>query len=508
MDELRKAFDEAIRNPSEDIARTILAQSGVTGDDMQKSISLSTGLVGYDLQAPAKNLYPVLTPIRNVLPRVPGKTGTATNWRVVKAITGSGYNNSPWVPEGKRAGVMSYTEEDKAAAYRTLGEEDDITFEAISAAWGFEDLMATMGMRLLQKTFMKEEAAILAGNYSTTLSVPATPTVGVTGTGGTIPGSPTTYYVSVVALTLEGYLNSSLTNGVATVSAVTGADGDSFNVYGGSSAPTVTPGSVSLTTGDNLTATVTPVDGAVAYAWYVGTTGAQRLEAITTINSVYLSSLAGTHQLLSAVSGDHSKNTTAFDGLLTTALITANGSSLATLATGTAGTGTVLTSSGRGSVDQIDARLVDMWETSRLSPSVIYVNAQEARNITNKVLNTGSAPLLNYFQNPKDGEYRIAAGGVIEYYYNPYAVDGGTKIPIKIHPYMAPGTIFMYAERLPAHYQSNNVPNVAEMHVLEDYRQIVWPLKTRKRQTGVYARETLAVYFPPAMSVIRNIGNG
>ena len=35
-------------------------------DTLAKSISTATGLLAYDLQAPAKNLYPFVTPIRNV----------------------------------------------------------------------------------------------------------------------------------------------------------------------------------------------------------------------------------------------------------------------------------------------------------------------------------------------------------------------------------------------------------------------------------------------------------
>ena len=48
-----------------------------------KSITTGTGLVGIDLQAPAKNLYPVLTPLRNSIPRTPGETGLSTQWRQV-----------------------------------------------------------------------------------------------------------------------------------------------------------------------------------------------------------------------------------------------------------------------------------------------------------------------------------------------------------------------------------------------------------------------------------------
>ncbi|MGH7054506.1 MAG: hypothetical protein ACREFA_11895, partial [Stellaceae bacterium] len=135
-------------------------------DQLAKAISLGTGLVAYDLQAPAKNLYPVVTPIRNRLPRVGGGTGTATNWRQVNAIIGSGFDAMGWVPEGQRSGQMSYSTTSKSAAYVTIGEEDSATYEAISAGRGFEDIQARMTFRLLQKMMLKEEMAILAGNAS------------------------------------------------------------------------------------------------------------------------------------------------------------------------------------------------------------------------------------------------------------------------------------------------------------------------------------------------------
>jgi hypothetical protein len=82
-------------------------------DALAKSISTATGLLAYDLQAPAKNLYPFVTPIRNVMPRVGGGTGSATNWRQVNSIIGSGFDAMGWVPEGQRSGQMSYSTSNK-----------------------------------------------------------------------------------------------------------------------------------------------------------------------------------------------------------------------------------------------------------------------------------------------------------------------------------------------------------------------------------------------------------
>jgi hypothetical protein len=485
-------------------------------DTLAKSISTATGLIAYDLQAPAKNLYPFVTPIRNVMPRIGGGTGTATNWRQVNAIIGSGFDAMGWVPEGQRSGQMSYSTSNKSASFVTLGEEDAATFEAIAAGREFEDIQARMTFRLLQKMMLKEEMAILAGNASLALGTPAVPAASaVANTGSTL--ATATYYVKVVALTLEGYQNSSVMGGVATTKNILGVDGKTFTLSGGSSNLSAESSGISITSGTNmLAAAVTAIQGAVAYAWYIGAaSGAETLQQITTINSMTQSVplMTGT-QAATAVTGDNSRNASyAYDGLLTTALNSANNAYVNSLPTGTAGTGTVLTSSGRGSVNEIDTMFQTMWNSFELSPTVLYVNAQELKNITAKVLNGSSAPLLRYNASADgSGEYGIAASGSVDFYYNPYNTSNGTqtgvRIPIKIHPRVPPGTIIGWAENLPVQYQSNEVPNVAEVKVRQDYYQIDWPITTRQRQVGVYAEEVLAVYAPFAMGVITNIANG
>lgn len=505
----RRIMTEAGAGNSTDVISAVLKAAGVSDDIIQKTISTSTGLVAYDLQAPAKNLYPVATPIRNRLPRVGGGTGTATNWRQVNAIIGSGYDAMPWVPEGQRSGQMSYSTSTKSASYATIGEEDAITYEAINAARGFEDAQARMTMRLLQKTMLKEEFALMGGNNSLALGTPTAPTLSVAGSTGTLPAA--TYSVIVVALTLEGYANASKLAGslsIATTKTITGADGKTFTLNGGSSNKSSNT-TQAVTLGQILSATVPTVTGAVAYAWFVGTAGSETLQAITTINSATFSApLTGGAQAASTVTADYSTNSLAYDGLITAGFKPSNGAQVTIMPTGTAGVGTVLTASGKGSVNEIDQLLLNMWTAYQVSPSVMYVNGQDLKNITTKCLTGSSAPLLQYFQDPKQGEYRLAAGGTIEFYFNPFMLDGGMKIPIKIHPNLPAGTILLWAENLPLQYQSNEVPNVAEVKTRADYYQIDWPITTRQRQVGVYAEEVLAIYAPFAIGLITNIANG
>ena len=310
-----------------------------------------------------------------------------------------------------------------------------------------------------------------------------------------------------MALTLEGYRNSSLAGGVATTRTITGADAKSFTLNGGASNRSANT-TQAVTLGQTLQASVAAVQGAVAYAWFVGAVGSETLQAITTINSaVFSAPLSTGQQLASAVTADCSTNGGAFDGLLTTALKSGSNAYVKTFASGAPGVGVNLTGSGQGSVVEIDDMLQAMWDGAQVSPTVLYVNSRQLRDISAKCLTSASGPLLHYFQQP-DGSPQVSAGGIIEFYYNPFLLDGGVKIPIKIHPNVPPGTILGWCEDLPAQYQNSDVPNVAEVKCRQDYYAIDWPITTRQRQKGVYCEEVLAVYAPFAMGVLTNIAAG
>ena len=485
------------------------------GGDLSKAATVTTasGLVAYDLEAPAKNLYPVLTPLRNRIPRVTKASGagTAATWKEVTSISGnSSMPAMPWVPEGQRAGRMSVVTADRAASYVTLGLETDVTMEAQSAGAGFEDARAMAGTRLLQQTMILEEYALLGGNRDVLLGTPATPTLAASGAGATLPAA--TYVVTVFALTLEGYLQTSIASGIKRQVTITGQDQKTYTLNGGSSIGSANA-SQAVTLGQTLFATTSPIKGAVAYAWYVGTAGNQKLEAITTINSAaFAAPLLGTGQALSAITDsatDRSNNAQlAFNGLM----YAAYNSALAyykAMPNGTAGTGTPLTASGRGSVVEIDTALKAFWDNFRLSPEEIYVSSQELLNITNKSLvGASAAPLVRFNLDVNQKDPSFVAGQVVGFYFNPFSLNGNQVIPIRLHPSMPAGTIFFWAQNLPAQYESANVPQVAQVQCRRDYYQIDWNPITRANETGVYAEEVLKVYAPFALGILTNIGNG
>jgi hypothetical protein len=472
------------------------------------TITTSTGLVAYDLEAPSKNLYPVLTPIYNRIPRVTKSSGAgiAANWKTVTAIAPGGVSSMAWVPEGQRAPRMTITVATASANYVTIGVEDDVTFEAQSAGAGFEDVLATSGMRLLQQGMILSEYAILGGNNSVALGTVGTIISAVAGSSGTLPAL--TYDIVCVALTFEGFLAASLAGGVKAATTVTGMDNATYTVNGGSSAPSAVK-TQAVTLGQILSVSVTAVRGAVGYAWYVGAAGAAKLEAITTINSATFSAplTGGSRQLASAITVDTSQNTLAFDGLLYQVYKSGSLGYFNSLATGTPGTGTPLTSSGRGTITEIDTMLKSFWDNYRLSPDELYVNAQELTNIYNKVMTSTTSSLVR-FVTDMVGPDTFVAGQVVGFYVNPYSLNGGQRIPIKLHPFLPAGTIFAWCQNLPAYYQSNQVPMVAEIQCRRDWYQIPWPIVTRSNATGVYSELVLKCYFTAALGIITNIGNG
>jgi hypothetical protein len=421
-----------------------------------------------------------------------------------------------WVNEGARAPQISYSASNASAPYQTIGVEDALTFESESASQGFQDANSLATFTLLQSMMIKEEFALLAGNKSVLLGTPTTPTLSAGGSGSTLTNVP--YYVKVVGLTVEGYANSALAAGVATSKQITAVDGTVSTINGGSSnisaGATVTP-----TAGQNISAYTPVINGAVAYAWYWSTTsGSEVLGAITTINSYVITTNAATGtQVASAITGDKSANNgslgsgtnqvTAFDGLMSTTYNNGAGgnSYVRALATGTPGTGTKLTSTGKGTVTEIDALLFYLWNTWRISPTKMWVNAQQQQDLTTLCLNTSSAPLLR-LNAGVDGVGDITAGAVLRYYTNYFSMDpNGVKMPVMLHPNVPPGTIFFQCETLPAYFVNNETPQVAEVLTRRDYYRIDWPLVTRQRQYGIYSEEVLAVYAPFGFAVLTNI---
>lgn len=479
----------------------------VRKDTTTQGFVVASGLQAYNLEPVAKLVYPVLTPLRNEIPRTTKQAGAgkAVNWKAILGINTAGVRAG--VIEGQRGTVISTQEKDYLATYKGLGMENSVTFEADYGGKGFDDLKNLATLTLMQSVMIQEEAVILHGNASLALGRPVAPVAVGSVAGGSIT-TGASYAVYVVALTYDAYqyISTTLTSASVLVPVVTqiSANAETTTFGGGVSQISPVSNTVATTSGNNsITATVTAIKGAVAYAWFLSTDGTlanATLNQVTTVNAVKMTALSvSTYAGNSAgLNADNSVNATIYDGLITQAL-NGNGyfKSLDNV---------TLTADGEAGVVQIDDALKYFWDTYRITPSVIRVGSQVLKDISAKVLSSSNNPVFRIDLSSGKAQGTATAGTLVTSYLNKYGLNGAMELPIKLHPNMPPGMIFLDMDQIP--YPNSNIPGARQIECRQDYYQLEWPLITRKWQYGVYLDCVLKCYTPFTMGVICNIAPG
>lgn len=488
------------------------SEAGLSGD-AAKAVSVSTGIVNYDLKAGVVQTYPYtreMTMLGAEIPQVPGNGDTATRWKAVTGINTA--NTHMGISEGNRGATVTTGVANLTAAYAKFGLEDSVTFEADYAAQGFDDVKSLSMSNLLRAALIAQDKMLLGGNANNALGTTPTPTVANSGTGGSIAAA--TYLVAAVALTPDGLeragglvapssTGAALSNAVPQQITKSNVDGSSDTINGGAAQKSATASTTTSGSTSSITATVTAVDGAAGYAWFIGTSGAEKLVAITAINSVALTALpnSGNQALSALASADYSADSTYnSDGLLTYARGSLN-ATVYTLPTGTPGTGTVLSASGRGTITQIDAALQQFYNAYKFCPDEMLLSMTDYTNAATKIINNGGAPLARIVQNA--GQPQNVQAGILPL---EYLAPNGQVIRMRIHPSMPQGTILLYSKALP--YAGTGIGAVMVRKTRRDWYATEWPLRTRKWEYGVYADQVLQHYAPFSMIKITNIANG
>lgn len=484
-------------------------QQPLAKDATTQGYNTSTGLTGYNLEAPAKSLFPVLAPFRNSVPRTKQTKGaTSAHW---KAITGINVTNRRATTAAGYAGnLVSTSEMDFMAPYKVLSLGDSVEYDAQIQAQEFQDLRQTSGINLLY-ALMEQEDIVLLGGQNYGFGAPSAVVLTTSTTGGTI--GAVTPAVAVAARTMQGYFDGQGTP---------------------ASASTATGAALSGTT-NSLTATVTAVQGAVVYDWFVGTSGGTLYYyGSTTNNKVTITSIptagATTSGLsMCAIPADASGNT-----LDTAAKATTDNSGDASAPNGLiasltgdyvsgnfgkAGSGTPTgayyksldggnLSATQGTIDQLDAANQYLWDNAKVSVDTVLVNSRDHVNISNKIIASGGVYTLF---SPNDlNQRQEAIGGQLVMTFLNKAVNG-RAVALETHPWIPQGTIVGVTRKLP--YPNNKVANVLEVETLLEYQQIEYATSRQAGQAGggprydfeIRAQEAFKNYFPGSMFCLQNV---
>ena len=454
------------------------------GDGLTTGSPIGTGLVPFDLEAPAKYLAPRPTPLRNKLPREKGQ-GTSRRFKRITGITGSGTGGvgvfhpgisettqNNFAPSGasnalylNRGAKITYAGDDKVVPYFEFGVSDSVSFAAQYAGQGFQDVRALSAQSLLYSSMLLEERMLLMGRgsnasyFSGALSAPSiTITLRAPVAGETaISGAGTNIYVK--ATSDAGDFGQSVLSSVASVAASAGTVAD-----------------VKITSA---------VTGALGYRVYSGTGSSQpadsalfldgRTGSLTyTLQGAFPTTIAA-----STAASDTSAYANGYDGIMPT--VTGANSGYTKNINGS------FNATSPGS--EFQTAFASLYDSVKADPDEILFNGTDRKNLSELLKNSSSN---NYRLTLTQDEIGNAVmGSVITAIQNEVT---GKVVPMTVHPWMPQGNTAILSYTLPI--PDSQVSNVWSVVNVQDYMGINWPVIDFQYQISSYWQGTFLCYAP------------
>jgi hypothetical protein len=478
----------------------------ISKSNTTEGILTSTGIQGYDLSGVVA-LVPVNVPARNntsAFPRVIAGEGSQTAvWRALLNINSS--QTDAAVGMDYAGSLVKISEQDVFAPYKPLAKAGRVTLDAVAVARNFADALAIAELQTLNQLFIAQDRSIINGQ-AWSIGTPGKPTLSAATTGGSIKKSTK---VEVACAARSGY-----------------------NYYYGGSSPAGEGEHVETGAGTEtnaITASITPLKGAVAYDWFVGTEGGKLYYYTTTtvasvtitkvptkaesLPSLQLLSQVAPEAEASKVTADKSYNANWYNGVIASTLGDYGSTAVVTPGSGTSSgatyinaKGAKLTASG-SSITLLDEVNDELWSNVQLSPTAYMVNSQQADEISKAILESNASVT---FLPPTDADARtnLAGGGFIGRYINKAA--GGVPVSIEVHPHVPPGTLIARTDRVP--FPGSNIGSVFEVRCQYDTMRFDYAANYASGIGGgprydfeVRSMETLVNRAPVAQAVVSNI---
>ncbi|WP_327088542.1 hypothetical protein OIE66_40540 [Nonomuraea sp. NBC_01738] len=464
----------------------------------------NTGLVPYDLEAPAKLLIPRMTPLRNSIPRGKGQ-GTARQFKRILGWSNSGvggvadqmaFMNSESVSTAfgpislRRGAKITYASDSKSVAYVEQGLSDMVTWKAQFAGQGFQDIRSLSQTALLWATMGAEERALLygrgaGGNGYLGAVVAPTTTAAATGAGATIPAA--TYGVKITSV-----------------------------AGGGESAPAVVSGGLVVTLGQNIVITFTggvEPAGALAYNVYVGPAGAETYQGtfspITaggTVTITLSSYAAGGASAVGVV--DSTFNAQGYDGFLSvlsdptqTGYLRRVNAKVFDFTTPANSLGdkpwqdAFAAMFGAGTMTGNVGNPAGLYGNKLLAdPDEVWVDGNTRRSLGDylKLNAASSAYRIALTEDGVTGGARI--GSIVNGLVNQVT---GKMVDLQVHPYMPKGASMIRSRTLPV--PDSEVGATSMVINVQDYMSVEWPVIQYTYDQSTYMYGTL-VHYAPAWS--------
>jgi hypothetical protein len=473
--------------------------------DTTRAITTASGLIGYELDAPAKVVVPVITPLVNMMPRRKGVGIDIVHWKAITSFDTA----RTWgtLAEGAAPSQVSYQTAALQNTFQTIALMNQVSFQAQWRGRSLEaDVRARRTAELLYQLKIQEERWLLQA--SAYLMVPPAPVLATATTGGTVAAG--TYWVKVTAKNAQG---ETLGSGVAkitttgatstiTITIFTVPNATQYNVYIGSGGTQPADSALWLQAGISgsnaqqpaIGATVTLADGATVMPsgevqpGYITVT----LTAPPATSGTALSSVAAN---TAKTFVDGSGNVLMWDGIISQALLntsTANGATLgAQVAQPAAATGIL-------ALSDIDNLLATMYLQAAGDPDYLVMNPLDNIKLTNLVVGAGQLRYVVQAQQTDQGE--LTAQYRVTRYLNKST---GKELAIVLDRYCPQGHLIFLPMSLP--YPIPEVASPIEIETNQEYWGVDFAITDSNFKFADYVEETVKVYFLGGLGVIRGI---
>jgi len=456
---------------------------------------ISTGLVPFDLEAPAKLLTPRPTPLRNSIPRLKGQGG-ARRFKVISGFTGTGTggitttqpginestgNSGPGGLSYIRGPYINYAGYDVTLNYVTTSLSDSVSWQAEYQGQGFEDIRSLSNTALLYSTMLLDERLMIYGR-------------GTTGNGyaGAL-GTPASVTLSAVNASVAPGGKSTLTSGSPFV--IVAADaGDLLGTTGTAmhQGPATAAASVAVSSGQSIQVTVgSDVAGALGYNLYVASVaaGPYYYAGRTGYNVGYINSQPTSGPTITASAADQSAVATNYDGLLTNTAACGGYVNRLNAALSTTSPGA-----------EFQTAFGSLYESVKADPQEIWLNGFDRLQLSNAIVNNAANSAYRVYIPNDSGMGGVKAGTVVQSLMNEVT---GSEIPLTVHPWFPQGNSLIRTKTLPI--PDSNVSETSVMVLPQDYVAVQWPVVQFTYDASTFEIGTMCHYAPTFNGLIQGI---
>lgn len=471
---------------------------GTKDGTLRKAIDTTTGLKGVNLEGPAHQLVPLMTALRQSIPRITKAGSSAIDWKQITKLS----QPKPTVAKGAAGPLFTTTVVSKTAAYKVLALGGRVDREAEAESQGFDPALAKETTNTLLGLMKLEEIYLIGGNI-TALAAPAGHAAAEVNAVGTI--GAVTAYLKIAAITVPAYNRTSIdvpadydgTHAKLAGRSVLAADID-VAVTGDGVGPLSTEINTGAMTGtDNgVKITWTAVPKAAAYLVFVGTATGDtnlKLEAIVTQTSITLTSLAAGGLLASTLVAT-SADALAYDGILPSSV---DGGAYVKYVAGKL-TGTA------GEVLEIQDAFAALWRTAKVGRFRVLVSGDDSRVLTRLGISQNALNIV--VGAGPEGRIDIVMGGHVGRIMNSIS---GQMCAVEVMPWLPPGTILILPTEVP--YNDAHINEPFDMVFAYDTER--WDYGSTRSSGPIWDFDlrnegVLRPKFPAGCAVLQNIFKG